>query len=266
MSDQGFLFGNPDVVEDHLALSQLRLLALNMQSPSRERATTQLGWLYPTGHNVLVLTEVKIGDGSAHLIKDLESSGYTVTRPDIEPGDRYITLVASKGYPAQLTPLAFASSRLTAARLTSHLGEIDIVGLYSLTNGMSPESSRDRAAYQAAVVDALRQRIAAEPEVPLLVTGDLNILADEPAPARALFAEHDFAFYRAFGELGLADAYRHTQPDGNDQTWYGPQGGQRLDHAFLSSALLGRLTECAIDHAARSRGISDHSALTLTLT
>lgn len=262
--DQGFLFGNPDVVDDDLARTRLRLLALNLQSPGLEKATAQLAWLYPTGCNVLVLTEVKIGDGSAHLIKDLESSGYTVTRPTPGPEDRYITLVASKGYAARLIPLAFDSSRLTAARLTSHLGELDVIGLYSLTNGMSAESSRDRAAFQQRVIDALRQRIEHEPDVPLLLTGDLNILADEPAPARSLFAEHDFAFYRAFGELGLTDAYRHTQPQGTDQTWFGPQGGQRLDHAFLTADLVGHLAACTVDHDTRPK-VSDHSALTLTL-
>lgn len=265
MSDQGFLFGNPDVVEDHLALTQLRLLALNMQSPGIERATNQLAWLYPTGRNVLVLTEIKIGDGSAHLIKDLESSGYAVTRPPTTATDRYVTLVASKGFPAELTALSFASSRLTAARLITHLGPLDIIGLYSLTNGMSQDSSRDRSAYQQSVIAALRTRIETEPGIPILVTGDLNVLADEPAPARPLFADHDFAFYNALRDLGLTDAYRHAQPEGIDQTWYGPQGGQRLDHAFLSSALVPHLTECTINHDTRSQRISDHSGLQLTL-
>jgi exodeoxyribonuclease-3 len=265
MLEQGFLFGNPDVVDDALAGRELRLLALNLQSPGAKRVAAQLNWIYRTGCNVLVLTEVKAGDAAVLLVKDLESSGFTVTwsEPRQSAEDRNHTIVASKGYSVIPLTLPLDSPRLVGARIASHLGPLDIVGLYSLTNGMTADSSRQRAGFQAAVVEALS---VGDRSVPLLVAGDLNVLPDEPSPARSLFAEHDFAFYRSFSErLGLTDTYRFRQPNGRDQTWYGPSGGQRLDHALLSHAVIDRVTECAIDHGPRQEKISDHAALRLTL-
>lgn len=265
MTDQGFLFGNTDVVDDDVARNELRLIALNMESPSLERARRQIEWLYETGRNVLVMTEMKIGDGSRHIVKDLESSGFTVTQPQTGPEDRYATLVATKGYEVRPVALSFHTARMVAARLTTHFGELNVIGLYSLTNGMSAESSRNRRAFQEQVVEALRLRLAAEPDVPLLVAGDYNILEPGHQPPSTLFEEHDYEFYRALIALGLVDGYRRIQPDGRDLTWYGPQGGQLLDYALMSPGTGDRLAECRFDHFTRSSKLSDHAALMLTV-
>lgn len=262
---QNFLFGDAEAVEDDLARHELRLLAWNLQSPSLERVRRQLTWMYETRSNVLVLTEVKLGDGAAHLAKDLDSNGFTVLRPAHGPDDRYVNVIATKGYDVRPVALPSESPRFSGARLSSHAGELDVVALYSLTNGMTVQSSRSRAAFQQDVLRALAVRLRAEPDVPLLVAGDFNVLEPGHIPSSDLFEEHDYAFYRGLEQLGLLDAYRRLQPDGTDLSWYGPQGGQRLDHAFTSPVLAGRLTECGFDHTARTTRLSDHSALTLTL-
>jgi len=267
MSDmQGFLFGDAtDVVDDDVARTELRLLAWNVQSPSLERTRRQLDWLYQSRVNVLVLTEVKTGDGSAHLAKDLESNGFDVHLAALGPGEKYPNLIATKGYRARPLPLGLASPRLTGVRLASHLGDLDVIALYALTNGMTTESSRNRAAFQHQVLAALAERIAADPGVPLVVAGDFNVLEPGHVPPSNLFEEHDYAFYRALADLGLLDAYRLEHPQGGDLSWYGPQGGQRLDHVFLTAALRGDVTDCGFDHHARTSKLSDHSALALTL-
>ncbi len=264
-SYQSLLFGNPDVVDDADACTELRLLALNMQSPSLGRSTQQLDWLFATRCNVLVLTEVKVNDVYSHLVKELRSSGFTVMRPEPGVDDPYVALVATKGFAVRPVSLTFSSTRVIATRLTTHLGDLDVIGLYALTNGMNYDSSRQRKAFQTAIIAALRARISAEPAIPLLVAGDFNVLEPGHIPASTLYEEHDYDFYRSFAGLGLVDAYRHVQHEGRDLTWYGPQGGQRLDHAFLSASEIHHLTECSFDHAVRSRKLSDHSALKLTL-
>ncbi|MCX5402279.1 endonuclease/exonuclease/phosphatase family protein [Streptomyces sp. NBC_00102] len=264
MTDQDFLFGNTEVVGDDVARREFRLLSWNMASPSLERARRQVDWLYETERNVIVMTEVKIGDGSRHLTKELESSGFTVTQPRTGPDDRYVTLVATKGFQVRSVPLSFETPRLVAARLTTHFGDLDVIGLYSLTNGMSAESSQNRKAFQEQVVQALRLRLTGEPDVPVLMTGDYNILEPGHQPPCSLFEEHDYEFYRSLIALGLIDGYRRVQPDGRDLTWYGPQGGQLLDYALMSPRAAARLTECGFDDHARSSGLSDHAALVLT--
>jgi exonuclease III len=264
---QGFLFGNLDVVDDDVARHELRLLALNIQSPSITRARDQLDWFYRSKRNVLVLTEVKVGESSDLLIKDLDSSGYTVAKPRTGPDDRYMTLIATKGYAVQPVQLRMDSPRFIGARLCTHLGDLDILGLYAPTNGMSEESSRNRRAFQQRVLAAVRARLDAEPAVPLLITGDFNILepGHVPAASRALFEEHDFEFYRTLAAFGLVDAFRKTHPEATDLTWYGPQGGQRLDHVFLSPAVFPNVSAVGFDHDVRTSRLSDHSALTLAL-
>ncbi|WP_433892708.1 endonuclease/exonuclease/phosphatase family protein [Streptomyces sp. CA-111067] len=264
---QSFLFGDADTVTDDLATRELRLLAWNIQSPSLERARRQLAWLYDRQANVLVLTEVKTGEAAAHIAKDLDSNGYQIARPPHGPDDKYVNLIATKGYRARPLALAFTTPRLSGVRLDTHLGDVDVIALYSLTNGMSADSSRNRAAFQSEVLRALETRIRDEPDIPLLLTGDFNVLEPGHIPPCDLFEEHDYAFYRALEGLGLFDAYRALQPDGTDVTWLGPKGGQRLDHGFASPSLAGRgqLAACGYDHRARTSGLSDHSAFTLTL-
>ncbi|WP_327073223.1 endonuclease/exonuclease/phosphatase family protein [Kitasatospora purpeofusca] len=266
--EQDFLFGTANTVEDSVAASEFRLLALNIESPSADRVRRQLDWIYGIGANVLVLTEVKVNDAGDLLVRELTSSGFKVTRPRTGPNDRYMTVIATKGYQSRPVHLDGEDSRFHAVRLTTHFGNLDVVGLYSLTNGMSAESSTARWAYQRRVVTALGARAAAEPTVPILVTGDLNVVepGHGPAPSRALFEDHDFDFYLDFGRrLGLVDSYRQTHPDAADLTWYGPKGGQRLDHVFTTSDVHARVTSVGFDHDVRTSRLSDHSALRLTV-
>lgn len=263
---QDFLFGAvSDVVDDVVAREELRLLAWNLQSPSRVRVERQLEWIYQTRRNVLIFTELKTGAASEYVAKDLASNGFDVHLAEVYEGERYPNLIAVKGFSVRPIRFAFNTPRLTGLRLSTPRGTLDVIALYALTNGMTVESSYRRAAFQQDVVDALSQRIVEEPRVPILVAGDFNVLEPGHVPRSHLFEEHDYAFYSALTDLPLRDAYRTQQPDGRDVSWCGPHGGQRLDHAFVSSVLTKNLTECQFDHTARTSGLSDHSALTLTL-
>nr|WSX75839.1 endonuclease/exonuclease/phosphatase family protein [Streptomyces sp. NBC_00899] len=266
--DQSFLFGDAETtVGDDVATRELRLLAWNIQSPSVERVRRQLGYLYDSGCNVLVLTEVKSGDASQHLVKDLESNGYDVIRPPHGPQDTYVNVIAAKGYQARAVQLTFVTPRLSAVRLSTHLGAVDVLALYGVTNAMTADSSRARAAFQREVLHAVGNRLLSEPDIPLLITGDFNVLQPGHIPPCDLFEEHDYAFYQGLLALGLVDAYRAARPEGTDVSWMGPRGGQRLDHTLASPCLLsaGRLVECGYDHTVRATKLSDHSALLATL-
>jgi exodeoxyribonuclease III len=63
---------------------------------------------------------------------------------------------------------------------------------------------------------------------------------------------------------GWVDAWRkfHRKPSYVDYTWYMPNGeGYRLDYAFLSQALGGKLKRVSCSDVERQRGLSDHSML-----
>ena len=61
---QGMLFASTDEVEPPAtATDEMRLCAINVNSPSRQRAEQLLGWLLATGCNSLVLTEMRPSEG-----------------------------------------------------------------------------------------------------------------------------------------------------------------------------------------------------------
>jgi exodeoxyribonuclease-3 len=56
-----------------------------------------------------------------------------------------------------------------------------------------------------------------------------------------------------------------------DYSWFGrpcadsKRNGYRFDHAFVSSTQSAAVVDCHYDHSVRTAGLTDHSALTLTL-
>jgi exodeoxyribonuclease-3 len=78
-----------------------------------------------------------------------------------------------------------------------------------------------------------------------------------------------FTCTRCLGQLaaiGYVDAFRRLHPEAREYTWYSHEGaGFRIDHAYVSAALAGRIRACTYSHRERTRKISDHSALLLTL-
>ncbi|MFD4004654.1 endonuclease/exonuclease/phosphatase family protein [Streptomyces rubiginosohelvolus] len=263
---QGLLFGSAEeVVADDVASREMRVLTLNVQGSPATRRDEMLQWLYASECNVLVLTEMRNNDSGNRMIQELESSGFHVVRTRAEPDERYRTVIATKGFEVRGLDTPMATSRLAVARLTAPFGPVDVVGLYSVTNGMSEESSHSRRAFQESFLSAMEAHLRTHSGVPLVLTGDLNVLEPGHRPAVDYFEEHDYDFYRRLCGLGLVDAYRLKQPEGTDLSWYGPKGGQRLDHTFLTSGLVRHLSDCRFMHSVRECRISDHSAMTALL-
>jgi exodeoxyribonuclease-3 len=79
-----------------------------------------------------------------------------------------------------------------------------------------------------------------------------------------------FTCTRCLGELaalGYADAFRTASGSRREFSWFSHEGsGFRIDHAFVSAPLRGRIRRCWYSHAERTSGLSDHSALVLELT
>ena len=104
---------------------------------------------------------------------------------------------------------------------------------------------------------------------PFLMLGDFN------AGASGVDAEgYRFKAGGAFAKLaglGLVDLWRREHGEAREHTWFSHPGraragrGFRIDHAFASPALAGRVTGCHYDHEVRERGWSDHSLLVVDL-
>src|SRR5436190_183173 len=111
--------------------------------------------------------------------------------------------------------------------------------------------------------ERLRAALAAEPlQAEALAIGDFNTCRayiDEPGAIDP--CAH---FMDGVAEIGFCDLWRRLYPDGREFSWYSTRGnGFRIDHAFLSPALVGRTGEIRYSHDERTSGLSDHSALLL---
>jgi exonuclease III len=72
--------------------------------------------------------------------------------------------------------------------------------------------------------------------------------------------------YRQMRELGFEEAWRSRHGVEREYTWHSHRGnGFRIDHAFLSPSLRGRLADARYSHREREAKISDHSLMIVDL-
>jgi len=67
-------------------------------------------------------------------------------------------------------------------------------------------------------------------------------------------------------QLGFVDAFRYSNEDIQEYSWYSHQGnGFRYDQNFVSQSLIPVVQDCKYLHQYREEKISDHSPMLLTL-
>ena len=96
--------------------------------------------------------------------------------------------------------------------------------------------------------------------------GDLNLVDPvHEAPLKYVLAE-ETATYHALSEVhGLVDAFRQRHPEEAAISWMDHSGvGCRYDHAFVTPDVT--VTACDLVHEPRLDELTDHSALTVTLS
>lgn len=259
---QGLLFGSEPVEGPALAdpsRDEINLCALNVNSPSQQRAEAQVSWLLGTGAEILVLTELQPTGSARRTIALLDAEGFDVHLSAGWQDAKYFTAVAARRGLDTTPGLRAFDPRVVAMRLGNAPAGVHVVGVYGMTNGMTAESSARRQTFQRSLLEYLRTFDAAT----LCVAGDLNIIEPDHEPPLAAFERHDYDCYTGIVSLGVRDAYRAQRVGRREHSWHSDfHGGQRLDHAFAGVAL-GRLAECRYDHATRELGLSDHSALFL---
>ncbi len=261
---QGMLFGATSAVDETIEdgpVDELRLCALNVNSPNPSRAQRIVNWLLATKSNTLVLTEMQPSEGGRHILACLQAEGFTTTCTSGWKDSRYLAAVATRGIDTTPVQPAGFDPRIVTVDLTTGDATVRVVGVYGPTNGMTAESSHRRREFQTRLLDYL----AAIDHPALCVVGDLNVVEPDHQPRLPAFEEHDYAFYNGLLALGLRDAYRELNPTDNDHSWINPRfGSQRLDHALVSAAA-GEIRTCAYDHTTRADKLSDHAALLTTI-
>lgn len=94
-----------------------------------------------------------------------------------------------------------------------------------------------------------------------VIVGDFNTGAPDLDGAEFHCSEH-------FAKLSSLwrDCWRHFHGDDKEYSWLSKRAGWRIDHAFVSPALVSELESCEYSHDERqaSPPISDHSVLVCT--
>lgn len=252
------------------AAGVVRVMTWNVQHAAPARSRRQAAWVTEQTADVMVLTEVGAGESGTALAQALSEHGYTTHTPHVAAAHSrdYQVMLACRGGSMQVLPqprTEHLPHRCAAVRVRMNDAEIVVVGLYVPSRGPKDRRNVDKRAFQSAVTAVLPPLV--EHEVPVVVTGDLNVLEPGHVPAHTNFGDWEYAFYNAFADHGLADGFRHLHPETVAHSWIGRRSGAgyRFDHLFLDTAHLPWLTACDYDTAPLSTGLSDHAALTATV-
>lgn len=240
----------------------VRVLTLNVASPSVARAEAQLAWLADRDDDVVVLTEISTGQGSELLASALYQSGWDISAERLERGQRGV-LVGSRvrlDRTVQRIKTSVLSHRLVAVALPDGP---EILGVYVPSRNETDDSIRRKRDFLAALDYVVAVR---DPRRPAVLLGDFNIVEPGHHPRHGVFEDWEYGFYNRLVDSGWADAYRLRHPDGRDHSWVGPHDdGYRYDHTLVTTQMVEQVADCKYLHETRALGLSDHSAMLLVL-
>jgi exodeoxyribonuclease-3 len=235
-----------------------------------------LDWLAATQADVLCLQETKQED-KAFPYAELAAAGYQAVHNGQKTynGVAILARGAIEDVRFDIPGFADEQKRVVAATVNG----LRIVCAY-MPNGQ--EVGSDKYAYKlrwlAALAAMLRDDLRRWPQLALL--GDYNIAPDDrdvhdPAAWKdqILCSEPERAAFRAFLDIGLADAFRLFEQAPKLYSWwdYRQMGfrlnrGLRIDHVLLSPPLAATCRACVIDKAPRKlERPSDHAPVVATL-
>jgi exodeoxyribonuclease III len=230
----------------------LRLFAWNIRQGGGSRLPAIGEAIARHDADVLVLSEYRGGDAALRLTEALARIGYphmTALRPP--PGKTGVLVASRRRFRAH----AALDDALPEPYKLVHveIGKLSLCAVY-MPNLLA------KVPYWEAVVASLAARL----EDHALAIGDFNTCrayVDEPGAI-----DKCAYFMDRVAELGFCDLWRQRYPDGREFSWYSHRGnGFRIDHAFLSPALVRRAGAIRYSHDERLSGLSDHSPLILDL-
>jgi exonuclease III len=210
--------------------------------------------------DVIVLTEFRTHVGGQ--IRSVLADHGWVHQRCTDPGkNKNGVLLASRlplEDPAEAAPSVFSAGICARRWLEAFIPsvEVGIAGIHVPCEGRDST----RAAFLRGVIEVARRRS----ERSFMLVGDFNLGRHYLDEEGASFANTPMLGMLA--TLGYIDAWRHRRPQGREYSWFSHEGaGFRIDHALLSPGMAGALVNAWYSHDERDAGISDHSALLVTV-
>ena len=236
-----------------------RILSWNIMQGGGKRADAIVHAIQSHDPDVIMLSEIR-SKSSQPLLQKLRDSGWVHTLSSNPPGIEYGVAVLSR-QPIHRVPDPSPTPCGGNGWVESAIPDLGFSIVCTHIPMNSPKQPTLKNEYWDAVLAAGQRRITE----PVLLIGDFNT-------GKHRIDETGRTFHCAdkFGQLeesGRTDAWRHFHGAETEYTWYsrfkgGARGnGFRLDHAFVTPALLPRVSRCWYSHDEREAGISDHSIL-----
>ena len=245
----------------------MKLVAWNIQHGGGDRIGAICPALMAHNPDVIALTEFRTKPGLL-IVERLADAGWPYSAGSGPKGSDNGICVLSRN---PLRPgLAGEAPQENVARWLN----IDLPGhrfgfaaVHILTS--VPGTSERPGVAKTRFWDAILRSALGRQSAPFMFIGDFNTGRHQEDELGKTFVCADH-----FGRLtasGWIDAWRHFNGSGLEATWYsrfpgGRQGNPfRLDHAFVSPALLPRVRNCYYSHTEREAGISDHSMIVVEI-
>ncbi|WP_156969708.1 hypothetical protein [Knoellia subterranea] len=244
------------------------LLTLNVSNPPRARAESLLHWLWPREEDLWVLTEVGRGEGSNLLLSVCRAAGFAIRVTDrSELGVMTVARVGTLDE-ATIDPPSLLPGRVDSVlwQEDSHVEPIRVLATYGVASDpvrYASKAQRERKRQWLTAYEKVVSQWVSRGERGI-VLGDLNLVDPVHDDVLKYVLTEETAMYHDLSERhGLVDAFRAHHDDAQ-MSWMDHSGvGCRYDHAFATPDLVVEASELV--HEPRVDGLTDHSALTVTL-
>lgn len=271
LSIQKTLFNKVQHKNSHIENNYLKILNMNLQNPSLERAKKQIEWIEKIQANLIILTEAKNSKGCSYIYSLLEEKGYQIyisycSKKNHEYTDEYFVIIAVKNITAKKRnfPIPFLENRINVVQIESNIGPIHFFGLYVPThNEFDKLKNKKKEIFQKSFMKSFNEYITTYNPFSIIISGDLNVLEPNHIPQVKHFKQWEY-FYKYFIDMGMIDPFKELN-DEMDYSWMGHHYSLRLDHFLISLNLLEHTNKCHYMHETRIKKISDHSAMLLEI-
>ena len=261
ISYQISLFDDVVKKKQHTNFDNLKILSLNLQSSSKNRAEKQIRWLVSINAQILVLTEVRSLETINYIISFLEYYQYNVV---YRMSNSYVTLIAVKDVSYTLLPLNEVNiddPRVVAICLQRGEKLINLFGLYVPTCGRDLEKHEIKKRFQDNFISSIEKFCKDKKQTHIFI-GDFNVLEPNHIPSYYGFQKWTY-FYNFFISIDCIDAFRYIRGNVKEYSWSRGENKQRLDHAFVSRAIMSEVLDCCYIQDPVNMHLSDHAALLL---
>jgi exodeoxyribonuclease-3 len=245
----------------------ISILTVNVGAAAITRAGDMLRWLAARPEDVFLLTETSNGTGTAYVLERFRRAGFAVVHTPDSNGDRGTALVSRVRVARRLSGLSGITipGRVAAAVLTTQ-PVVAVLGVYVPSRDRSADKTEKKQAFVESFLKALD-------ELPkglrgrLVVGGDYNVIARTHRPLHPGFLPFEFGLLEQLAAHGLVDAHDQCSPGEQPHSWIGRTGdGYRYDYFHVGQELAGHIASCAYLHETREQRLTDHAAVTLTLS